>query len=139
MVIIRQTGKLWSWTRIFSGNLSCNAESYIRHFPASALSPSRLFITLFQFHPHFQFIPPAAYRRQAPADQRHLGRQVSQIHIHNHRHLITLQEIIHRMVLIQAHHFLSEDQRAADEEALYMGEPAGVLHLPDGTSYGKYI
>ena len=43
------------------------------------------------------------------------------------------------MVLIQAHHFLSEYQRAADEKALYMGEPAGVLHLPDSTSYGKYI
>ena len=57
--------------------------------------------------------------------------KVSDVEIHHDRHVVFSKQIRHGAVLVEFPEFLSELQRAANQKAFHILEPAGVLHLPD--------
>ncbi len=64
---------------------------------------------------------------------------MSDVEIHHDRNVVFCKQICHRAVLIEFAELLTELQRAADQEAFYIAEPAGVLHLPDRAADCKHI
>ena len=64
---------------------------------------------------------------------------MSEIHIHHDRHIVFSYDPQHSLILVKAHHLLSELQRSADHKALTVSEPSAVVHLPHGSSYGHDV
>ena len=59
---------------------------------------------------------------------------MSEIDVHNYRDMVGKCDGQYRLIWIEAHHVLSEAQRATDQEGFDVFEPASLFHLPHGSA-----
>ena len=64
---------------------------------------------------------------------------MSEIDVHNYRDMVGKCDGQYRLIWIEAHHVLSEAQRATDQEGFDVFEPASLFHLPHGSADGEDV
>ena len=92
-----------------------------------------------QLHLNRNLVPFHLHICHTSHDQRHHGRQMSQIYIHDNRYILACSYFQNRLVRIQPHHLLPKAQRSSYKKAFHMLKPSCMLHLPHSTTDSEYV